>query len=227
MTVITQLRSIADETPSSTESFFLPLLAQANICQDEELFADLIREIRLRDLSRQAIVETLLQCCLFDGYPAALEGLERLSRLWPADTGKPLEDYSPVQVTEWRRRGEELCQRIYGSSAKSLIHNVTALSPDLGNWFLVEGYGRVLSRQGLKTEVRELITVAILLWKGYPRQLLSHVRGALRVGVAGDTVTALIKLCSARDEQLRTDALSWCHQYENEFRQATEGVERL
>jgi alkylhydroperoxidase/carboxymuconolactone decarboxylase family protein YurZ len=220
MTNIEQLRRIVNETPSSAESFFLPLLAQANIRQDDESFEILLKEIRLRNMSRQVVVEALLQCCLFDGYPAALEGLERLSRLWPADADKLVEDYSPTQVSEWRRRGEELCQRIYGDSAPSLIRNVTALSPDLGNWFLVEGYGRVLSRQGLKVEVRELITVAILLWKGYPRQLLSHVRGALRVGMDGESITALLRLCSVHDEQLRTDALSWCIQYENEFKQA-------
>ena len=226
MTDITQLRHLANETPSSAESFFLPLLAQANIGQDEELFTLLIEEIRLRDFSRQVVVETLLQCCLFDGYPAALEGLERLSRLWPAEAGEPLEDYSPEQVTAWRSRGEELCQRIYGSSASSLIRNVTALSPDLGNWFLVEGYGRVLSRRGLDVEVRELITVAILLWKGYPRQLLSHVRGALRVGVEASTITALIKLCATHDKQIAVDALSWCQQYGGEFKLAAEGHNR-
>ncbi|MBC8478685.1 hypothetical protein H8D51_03980 [bacterium] len=149
MTVTNALRRLVARTPSNAESFFLPLLAQANVRQEETLFSELIVAVRELQLTRMAVEETLLQCCIFDGYPAALEGFRRLNRFWPANTGELREEYSARQLAEWRRRGAALCQLIYGESTDKLITDVQALSPDLSSWFLVEGYGRVLSRPGL------------------------------------------------------------------------------
>ncbi len=215
MTRLAELIQLAHETPPAVESFFLPMLAQANIRQATKEFQQLLEAARDSGVTRPAVVETLLQCCLFDGYPAALEGMQRLAALWP-QPGRLLEEYSAEQLTEWRKRGLRLVRRIYAGQTNKLIANINELSPDLANWFLVEGYGRVLSRPGLSAEVRELITVAILLWKGYPRQLLSHLLGALRVGVAIALLEQVVRLCDVQSESVREQALEWCRRYETE-----------
>jgi 4-carboxymuconolactone decarboxylase len=47
----------------------------------------------------------------------------------------------------------------------------------------VDGYGKVLSRPGLDLRRRELCIVAACAAMGQDRQLHSHLRGALNVGV--------------------------------------------
>jgi 4-carboxymuconolactone decarboxylase len=49
-------------------------------------------------------------------------------------------------------------------------------------WMVEEGYGKVLGRPGLDLRDRELCIVALLAVLDAPRQLHSHLRGALNVG---------------------------------------------
>jgi 4-carboxymuconolactone decarboxylase len=46
----------------------------------------------------------------------------------------------------------------------------------------VYGYGKTLSRPGLDLMRRELCSVALIVGQRAPRQLLSHLRGALNAG---------------------------------------------
>ena len=57
---------------------------------------------------------------------------------------------------------------------------------------IVEGYGKVLSRPGLDIATRELAIVAFLTVDNRPKQLMSHIRGALRVGVTTAQIGATI-----------------------------------
>jgi len=148
-------------------------------------------------LSPAQLSELILQSLLFDGYPCALEGLITLRELLgvlPAEDGF-LEEYSPDNVALWRRRGDDLCRRIYGANFEPLLRNVEALSPTLREWMLIEGYGRVLGRPALDIDLRELGIIAILTVKNLPRQLHSHLRGALHVGVPAEELQAAIHLC--------------------------------
>jgi 4-carboxymuconolactone decarboxylase len=144
------------------------------------------------------LIEIILQSLLFDGYPCALEGLILLKSMesgkLPADEKTEL--YTYESVTTWRQRGEELCHRIYGSNYEKLLQNVAALSPTLKEWMLYEGYGRVLARPALSIDLRELGIIAILSVKGLPRQLHSHLRGALRVGVSREELEIAIHHCA-------------------------------
>jgi 4-carboxymuconolactone decarboxylase len=63
--------------------------------------------------------------------------------------------------------------------------------PELAAWILEDGYGKVLSRPILSIRERELIVVAVLSALRLPKQLESHVRGALRVGATKDEVAAM------------------------------------
>jgi 4-carboxymuconolactone decarboxylase len=88
----------------------------------------------------------------------------------------------------WRERGERVCRRVYAEQFDALQENVRALHQDLATWMLVEGYGKVLGRSGLELRVRELCIVALLAVLDAPRQLRSHLRGALHAGAAPEQV---------------------------------------
>jgi len=96
---------------------------------------------------------------------------------------------------EWRRRGEATCRLVYGEMYERLRVNIRALHPELDEWMIVEGYGKVLSRPGLDLARRELCIVAACAASRQERQLHSHLHGALNVGVApralSDAIDAL------------------------------------
>ncbi|HTM58067.1 MAG TPA: carboxymuconolactone decarboxylase family protein, partial [Candidatus Udaeobacter sp.] len=122
--------------------------------------------------------ETALMLLLHAGYPAALEGVARLAQAWPGRARRRREG----GPREWRARGERLGRRVYGPVFPRLIENVRAGHPDLAVWMVEQGYGRVLSRSGLAEGMRELVAVAVLAVGGWERQLVSHLKGAVRLG---------------------------------------------
>ena len=125
-----------------------------------------------------AVEEALLQGYLFLGYPSALAAFG----LWRRLSGREAPPPSSEAREDWVRRGEEVCQRVYGRKYESLRHNVHALHGDLETWMIEEGYGKVLGRPGLALKSRELCIVALLAVLEAPTQLYSHLRGALNVG---------------------------------------------
>ena len=80
--------------------------------------------------------------------------------------------------------------RICGGAIQA---NIAALHPDLAEWMVVEGYGKVLSRPQLDARERELAVLGILAADAQERQLESHVRGALRVGATPDEARAAVR----------------------------------
>jgi 4-carboxymuconolactone decarboxylase len=92
-----------------------------------------------------AVEEALLQSYLFLGYPAALRGLAA----WRAVSGVPAPAEPTADQAEWAGRGAATCERVYAGQYDRLRDNVAALHPDMEQWMIVEGYGKVLSRPGL------------------------------------------------------------------------------
>lgn len=167
------------------------------------------REVLAAALDRAAVLakpveveEVLVQSYLFLGYPAALNALalwrERGGR--GAADGLAPEGVAPESAAEaagaagaepgssggewarWRARGEVVCARVYGGQYRRLRANVARLHPDLAEWMVTEGYGKVLGRPGLALEVRELCIAALLAGLDAVPQLRSHLRGSLLVG---------------------------------------------
>jgi 4-carboxymuconolactone decarboxylase len=62
------------------------------------------------------------------------------------------------------------------------------LHPDLSDWMIREGYGKVLARPFLSPVVRELLIVAMTAVLQAERQFYSHVRGALNVGASASQI---------------------------------------
>jgi 4-carboxymuconolactone decarboxylase len=124
--------------------------------------------------------EALLQLVPFAGYARAINAFRVLRQIVP-HTPRSREGGADV-----RRRGERLCRRIYGPVYSKMLARMRSYHPDLAEWIVSDGYGRVLARPGLTIRERELIVVAVLAALDVPLQLRSHVEGARRVG-AGDS----------------------------------------
>jgi 4-carboxymuconolactone decarboxylase len=128
------------------------------------------------------IDELLLQSILMVGYPRALIAFT----VWRKVSGLPAPesdlDQDYARAAEWTRRGEELCAVVYGENYRKLRESVRALHPAVDSWMITEGYGRTLARQELDLRRRELCTVAQTAVMEAPRQLHSHLRGALNAG---------------------------------------------
>jgi 4-carboxymuconolactone decarboxylase len=143
-----------------------------------------IGPLRSSQVPVQWVEELLLQSVLMVGYPRALVAFT----LWRKFSGVPApaadEGMDYAQVGEWTRRGEEACATVYGGNYRKLRASIRQLHPAVDSWMITEGYGRTLARPGLDLMRRELCTVAQTAVLETPRQLHSHLRGALNAGAS-------------------------------------------
>ena len=159
-----------------------------------------ILDLRIREaisvgIDSRALYECLLQTYLFAGFPPALEGLRLLHEtLRELGVSWTPPDREPFDVAGFRLRGEELYRRIYSSNHRALQQVVESFSPDMFEYMILEGYGKILSRPGITGQQRELSTVTALTALGWERQVISHARGAVNLGSEKSEVFDAIQL---------------------------------
>ncbi len=137
--------------------------------------------------------ELALQNYLFLGFPRAIHALALLPPAPPRPRPRARHD-------AWRRRGERLCRRIYGHSYDKMMEQMRRLSPDLAEWILWEGYGKVLSRPRLSARLRELCVLPVLALTNALPQLRAHLRGALNVGATPAEVRRALTYARRRSD---------------------------
>ena len=130
------------------------------------------------------VEELLLQSVLMVGYPRALIAFAVWRKFSGINAPSADVDADYTRAAEWTRRGEELCAVVYGENYSKLRESVLSLHPAVDAWMITEGYGRTLARPGLDLKLRELCTVAQTAVLEAPRQLHSHLRGALNAGAS-------------------------------------------
>jgi 4-carboxymuconolactone decarboxylase len=168
------------DPPTSDLVRFAAAIAQGY----EPELRDRVGPLRTSQVPGVWVEELLLQSLLMVGYPRTLIAFgvwRKFSGIRPVDHDRDL-DYS--RAPEWTRRGEELCAVVYGENYEKLRESVQALHPAIDSWMITEGYGRTLARPGLDLRRRELCTVAQTAVLEAPRQLHSHLRGALNAGAS-------------------------------------------
>lgn len=128
--------------------------------------------------------EIVLQTYLFAGFPRAINAFYTYQG-WTSREGRSRGRLvvEPDDPDLWRRRGEDLCRRVYGESFEALQKRLARLHPMLADWTLMDGYGKALSRPGPDAARREAAAVGTLVAVAAERQLVSHLVGALRTGV--------------------------------------------
>jgi 4-carboxymuconolactone decarboxylase len=144
----------------------------------------------IADADPDEVEEALLQSHLFTGFPATLNAFA----LWRERSGLPAPPDGEAALPEsaWADRGAATCLSVYGRAYEPLRQNIGRLSPAMERWMIEHGYGTVLGRPGLALGRRECCIAAILAVQNVPVQLRSHLRGALRCGIARETVDAVL-----------------------------------
>ncbi|MFI1383310.1 carboxymuconolactone decarboxylase family protein [Embleya sp. NPDC020886] len=148
--------------------------------------------------TRREIVETLIQVCVYAGFPAALNGLTAAREVFetrPAATeATPSRACVPGETTTDRyRRGLAALTEIDGHVGEQVIASLRDIAPDLGRYLLEFAFGDVYSRTGLDLRTRELVTVAMCTALGtVAPQLAVHIHGLLNVGGTEDEVVETI-----------------------------------
>ncbi|MCC7508099.1 MAG: hypothetical protein IT464_01830 [Planctomycetes bacterium] len=147
--------------------------------------------------------EAILQTHLFAGYPRALNALaafkDACKKAGNPLTGEIKLREHPLEGDDmalFRKRGRELFDQVYQDKADQIDRYARGNSPDLGDWAIVEGYGRVLGRSVLEPRVRSLCIVGALIPLDVTPQLKGHVQGALNTGSSADQLWKLLDVCS-------------------------------
>ena len=183
---------------SAPEAEMVVRLGAAAASGDAELLVAALEQAS--GIASDDIEELLLQTYLFAGFPrtinafftwqgwASRDGRERGERRIESSSAEAL-----------RERGEALCRRVYGDHYEPLRIRLERLHPEIAEWTLVEGYGKVLGRPGSPgPDLRELAAVGSLIALDAGRQLAAHLRGALHVGVPGPVLAAAARAVAAQ-----------------------------
>jgi 4-carboxymuconolactone decarboxylase len=127
--------------------------------------------------------EVLLQSHLFFGFAQAIEAAKVFAEAVPREGGDgSFVSADETSSEERQRRGRELCEEIYRPNFERLMSNLGMTSPELAEWIVEDGYGKVLSRPGPTALEREIASIVFLAISGHQVQLHSHVRGARNLG---------------------------------------------
>jgi len=147
--------------------------------------------------------EAIVQTHLFAGYPRALNALaafkdacKKVSNPLSGEIRLRDEPLEGDDMAMFRQRGQKLFNLIYGENAPKIDRFARSNSPDLGDWALVEGYGRVLSRPVLDFRQRSLCIVAALMPMDVTPQLKGHIQGARNTGTNDKALWALCEIIS-------------------------------
>ncbi|MBA2670509.1 MAG: carboxymuconolactone decarboxylase family protein [Gemmatimonadetes bacterium] len=187
------------EAPALSGSRAALVRVSASIASRNRASRDAALCMALTTADGSEVDEVILQSHLFVGFPDALEAMVRWRELGGSGTPDPYPEASEL----WRSRGERVCSDVYGANYEKLRRNVVSLHPDLDRWMVEGGYGRVIGRPGLDLATRELCIAALLAVWGAPRQLHSHLRGALNAGASPDEVQESVEIaCEMAEEDV-------------------------
>ena len=166
----------------------LALITATAVLRKEKVFRMLLEYSRIKKFNSKKIYEAVLQTYLFAGFPNALISLSILNEYFPNCS----KDSKQENCKNFDKIGEATCRKIYGNKFEKLISNTKKFSPELAEWLIAEGYGKVLSRKILSLKERELLNISILTALKFENQLYSHINGAYRLKVKINLINEII-----------------------------------
>ena len=153
-------------------------------------------------VSREEIVETIMQMAVYAGFPAALNGVFAVQEvLREKGLAPPETDAAAAAASCTRDRfadGWKALQRVDGHGGEAVIASLADVAPDLGRFIIEFAFGDVYARPGLGLLERELVTIAALAAMGTAApQLRVHLHGFLHVGGSREQmVEALVHIAA-------------------------------
>jgi alkylhydroperoxidase/carboxymuconolactone decarboxylase family protein YurZ len=173
-----------------SKKYLLPQIAVLSALNKFNELKELILQAKTNRIPFYKIYETLLQNYLFAGYPSALSSLKILKEYYPKIK---LPKVADMNLYHFRKMGEVRCRKVYGDKYEKLIFNINKFSPELAEWLILEGYGKVFGRKGLTFKERELCIVAVLSAMKFDDQLYSHINGAIKANASIQEIETVIK----------------------------------
>lgn len=160
--------------PRQKYQFFIVFLsAFTAVKKDYDYLRKLISLSKKISIETEIVYESLLQVYLFAGFPTALNALKILNH-------QSQNDHPKFESDLLRAEGIKNCKKVYGSKTENLLSNIKLFSTDLAEWLILEGYGKVYSRNTLTLTERELSAVAALIPLRFDDQLISHLHGLIK-----------------------------------------------
>lgn len=188
------LWNFLDEHNEQEQLLLLCALSVLWLRPQEPLAKDCLARYKEREYSIESLREAALQLFLLAGFQSSLEAAFMIQDVY--GNGLPphpeeLIDLPPISTFE---RGWALQSEVYRGNVEKLRVNLEHVSPELSRWTVWIGYGLVMSRPGIPAYWRELLEVAVLSVLGFPRQLFSHLKGALNLGATAHQVELSLKV---------------------------------
>jgi 4-carboxymuconolactone decarboxylase len=194
MTSAERILALADERPDSAPLIFLAALSVLWLHPQDPAARSLLERYRDRGYSIDALRETALQLFLLAGFQASLEAAFQIHEVYGEGLPAHESELLPLDTQSLFERGYYLQAEVYRDNVKKLRANLSRISPELESWTALIGYGLVLTRPGLPPHWRELLEVAVLAVQGFPRQLHSHLLGALNLGGNPEEIETVLRV---------------------------------
>lgn len=185
------------ELKSLSEIELLALLSAASVLRKKNYFGIILEQLLKNNTPSKKIYEALLQTYLFAGFPSALVSLKIFHK-----TVSKQKKYNGFDLKKYFSRGKRNCKLIYADKYDNLLKNIRSFSPEMAEWLIIEGYGKVLGRKGLSLKEREICIVSILSAMKFEDQLYSHIIGAINVEVDKKVILKSIKNLSLINAKL-------------------------
>jgi 4-carboxymuconolactone decarboxylase len=192
--------ALIDEHPDDEPLILLAALSVLWLKPQNPDAEILLRRYHSRGFSLEALRETALQLFLLAGFQASLEAMFQIRDVLGISLPFSGDEPQMRDVSALQARGRELQAKVYRENTDRLRANLHHTSPELAEWTVSVGYGLVLSRSGLMPHWRELLEVALLAAQGFPRQLHSHLRGAINLGASISEVELALKVAETLSE---------------------------
>jgi alkylhydroperoxidase/carboxymuconolactone decarboxylase family protein YurZ len=145
------------------------------------------------DVLPKAYDLAVLQSVAFVGFPRVLTAAAALKQagFFGSRDGRTS---SASRSIHDREAGEATFEQIYGRAESKVRSRIASFHPLLEDWVIQFGYGQVLSNPGPDLRERELCAIGVLTGGGQGTEplLISHIRGALRVGATAEEVRAVL-----------------------------------
>lgn len=179
---------------SLSEIELLALLSASSVLRKKHYFKDILELLVKANVTPKKIYEALLQTYLFAGFPSALSSL----KLFHEMVGKQ-KFYQGYDLNKYLDRGKRNCKLIYANKYEKLLFNIRSFSPEMAEWLIIEGYGKVLGRNGLSLKEREICIVSVLSAMKFKEQLYSHIVGSFNIKIDLNLVEKVINNLSLID----------------------------
>ncbi len=166
----------------------------------QDKLSEAIKKALKQGIEATMINEVILQSFLFSGFPRAINALhtmkETLIELDPNYRGEFCFIEHENDVMEgYAERGRKLFEFIYQDNANLVIEKIASTHPQFIEWILTDAYGKVFSRPFCPLILKELCVIAQIIVLNLPRQLSSHLKGALRAGAVPDDIEQVLSIC--------------------------------